>query len=266
MPVADNPSLMRASGGGLPSRAKAAIRAVLPGSVYTLVTRWRANRIQRRYARLSLGDAFERIYRNSEWSEAGGAPHSGPGSAGRFVDQYCALLKPLLKQHHIASVADLGCGDFNTGRAVAEAVERYTGVDVARSVIESNTRNYGGPRIGFVQADLTRDPLPPADAALVRQVLQHLTNNEIQAALNNILKTYSTVFVTEHVYSGSDGRANLDIPHGPGTRVPMKSGVFIDQPPFSVPAAQAQDIEYVPGEALRTWVVTGAGPLRGAGK
>jgi SAM-dependent methyltransferase len=153
-------------------------------------------------------------------------------------------------------VADLGCGNFNTGKAIAPLVARYTGVDIAQPVIDANTRAYSGERIRFVRADLTRDPLPRADAAIVRQVLQHLTNSEIGAALDNILHAYPLVFITEHLYTGRGSRPNLDIPHGPGTRVPMKSGVWIDQPPFSARATLAGDIEYAPNEVLRTWAVT----------
>src|SRR5207249_9634619 len=93
--------------------------------------------------------------------------------------------------------------------------------------------------------------------AIVRQVLQHLTNFEVRLALENILRTYPIVFITEHLYVGRGAKPNLDMPHGPGTRVPMKSGVWIDRPPFSVKAMSVGDIEYAPCEVLRTWAVEG---------
>jgi len=49
-------------------------------------------------------------------------------------------------------------------------------------------------------------------------------------------------FITEHLYIGTHSKANLDFGHGPGTRVPMKSGVFVDQPPFSLHATRVGDI------------------------
>jgi hypothetical protein len=141
---------------------------------------------------------------------------------------------------------------------IAPLVERYIGVDIAQSVIDANKRAHESERISFVRADLTRDPLPRADAGVVRQVLQHLTNSEIRAALKNVLWTYPLAFITEHIYVGRGVKPNLDIPHGPGTRVPMKSGVFIDRPPFSLKAKMVGDIVYAPNEVLRTWVVEGA--------
>jgi SAM-dependent methyltransferase len=159
----------------------------------------------------------------------------------------------------VDSVADLGCGDFNTGRIISGFVARYIGVDIAPAVIDANTRAHATGRISFLQADLTRDLLPPAGAAILRQVLQHLTNKEICAVLNNVLRTYPLTFITEHVYIGRNAIPNLDIPHGPGTRVPMNSGVLVNRPPFSVKAVPLGDIQYARDEVLRTWAVEGTG-------
>lgn len=138
---------------------------------------------------------------------------------------------------------------------IAGMVEQYTGVDVVRSVIDRNIRLHSSDCVNFVCADLTCDPLPPAGAALVRQVLQHLSNSEITAALANILRTYPLAFVTEHIYIGPGCVPNRDIPHGPGTRVPKRSGVFIDRAPFNLRAVIVGDIDYAPQELLRTWAL-----------
>jgi SAM-dependent methyltransferase len=247
----------RQSQAGFQSGVKSAIKRMMPRPVKNLITRWRTNQIQEQYAPLSLADTFDRIYNSNAWgSNDGATPNSGVGSTGRYVEEYCVLLQKLLKTYDVGSVADLGCGNFNTGKVIAPLVAHYTGVDIAQPVIDANTRDYAGERIHFVRADLTRDPLPRADAAIVRQVLQHLTNSEIRAALDNVLRAYPLAFITEHLYTGRGSRPNLDIPHGPGTRVPMKSGVWIDLPPFSARAALAGDIEYASNEVLRTWAVT----------
>ena len=183
---------------------------------------------------------------------------SGPGSISKHAENYCALLKNLLVAHNIQSVADLGCGDFNTGKRISTFVPSYVGVDIAQVVVEQNQRAHGGDRVRFVQGDITRDFLPPADAAIVRQVLQHLTNAEVQSALDNVLRTYSLAFVTEHIYIGSGAKPNLDISHGPGTRLQIKSGILIGQPPFSRNAVAVGDIESSPDVVLRTWLVKGA--------
>jgi len=235
---------------------KSILRSVLPQSIQDGIAKRRMMRIQQSYSRLSLRDVFERVYSSNAWAtEEHSVLHSGAGSTGRCVDEYVVIMKDLIAGHHVESIADLGCGNFNTGRAISPLALRYIGVDIAQSVVDFNTANYATATVQFVRADLTKDDLPPADAAIVRQVLQHLTNDEIRAALNNILRAYPLVFVTEHIYAGEDVEPNVDFDHGPGTRVPMKSGVFIDLPPFGLQTRSFRDIDFGEDSVIRTWVV-----------
>ncbi len=236
---------------------KSFIKRVLPAPLRSAWVRARTRQIQRQYEPLSRSEVFDKVYAVGAWGGkfAEGAGSSGSGSNGRYAAEYCALMGDLLRVNRVTSVADLGCGDFKIGRVLAEMVARYTGVDIAGSVIDWNSRIYSNEHIRFVRADVVSDSLPPAGAALVRQVLQHLSNNEIQAALENILRTYRLAFVTEHVYIGPDSVPNRDIPHGPGTRVPFRSGVFVGEPPFNLSAVIVGNIPYARGEVLRTWAV-----------
>jgi len=235
---------------------KQIVKRYLPARVSTFVTRVRTDRRQKQYGRMDLAATFEQIYRTGEWDTVNdGALNSGIGSRGRYVEEYFTLLRAELLRHNVRSVADLGCGDFTIGRLIASLVP-YVGVDIAQAVIDRNVRTHSSERVRFVRADLTRDALPDADAAIVRQVLQHLGNAEVKAALQNVLGSYRLAIVTEHVYIGPGARPNVDIDHGPATRVPKYSGVFIDQPPFSIPADHACDIQYAPDEVLRTWIVS----------
>jgi SAM-dependent methyltransferase len=240
-------------------QAKAKLKQFVPVSLRCMYARMRSRSIQRHYRKLSLATTFDEIYASGAWSGdlEDSNPQSGSGSLGRHVTEYCALLDGLLRSHNIASVADLGCGDFAVGRQVCGIVPCYAGVDIAESVIAWNKRVHAGERASFIHADITRDELPDADVALVRQVFQHLTNSEIQAALRNILRTYRLAVVTEHVYTGPQCTPNIDMPHGPGTRVTMRSGVFLDRPPYSLRARVLGDIVHARYEVLRTWVVDG---------
>jgi SAM-dependent methyltransferase len=239
--------------------SKSAIKRLIPQIVQDIVARWRGRRVHRQYARLSLADTFDRIYSSRVWSgENRSDLSSGHGSTGRFPEAYCALLKDLLSRYSIHSIADLGCGDFRTGKLISELVPCYIGVDIAQVVVDANTRTFGGERIRFVRGDITSDALPPADAAIVRQVLQHLTNAEVQAVLDNVLRTYPVAFVTEHIYVGPGARPNLDISHGPGTRAQIKSGIQVEYPPFSKDATPAGDIVFESNHVLRTWIVKAA--------
>jgi hypothetical protein len=173
------------------------------------------------------------------------------------------MLSLILRDHRVKALADLGCGDFNTGLTISRMVDSYIGVDIAGPVIEANTRAFADDRVRFLQADLTSSSLPEADAGILRQVLQHLSNREIGRVLGNVLRTYPLVVITEHIYVGPKARPNVDIPHGAGTRIHEKSGVFIDQFPFLLEGATfVGDIHYGQSEVLRTWVCSRYPQLR----
>jgi SAM-dependent methyltransferase len=236
-----------------------------PNWLNGFVARWRRRSLERRYwancqreySGLSIAETFDRVYATHLW---GGSQadelHSGAGSRGRLALEYCALMQPEIKSRGIRSLADLGCGDFAIGGCLAAMIADYTGIDIVQRVIDVNQSRHAAERCRFFQADITNDPLPPADAAILRQVLQHLSNVEIRAALHNVLRTYSIVFVTEHISTRWLSRPNLDMVHSPATRVARCSGVYIDRPPFNLAAKVVGDIKYMAGEVFRTWVIT----------
>ena len=78
--------------------------------------------------------------------------------------------------------------------------------------------------------DLAKDSLPPANCAILRQVLQHLSNVEIQAILKKLVQ-YQYVIITEHIPLGSF-EPNKDIISGQGIRLKKGSGVVIQEAPF----------------------------------
>jgi SAM-dependent methyltransferase len=244
-------------------RIKSTIKRMLPEPAQAFYLRMRNQQIQRQYRSLTLADAFAKIMGSFAWGkgDADGIPSSGFGSRGGLVEKWCLLLENQLRAYRVASIADLGCGDFTAGSLIARMGYTLIGVDIVQSVIDWNVSVHSSDHVRFVRADIASDPLPPADVAIVRQVLQHLSNLEVEAVLANILGSYLRVFITEHIYTGPNCIPNVDISHGPGTRVPEHSGVFVDRPPFSLPATSVGDIDVAPKEVLRTWMVGSAGQI-----
>jgi len=71
---------------------------------------------------------------------------------------------------------------------------------------------------------------------IIRQVLQHLSNDDIQHALTNYIgKTTKYLIVTEDLPSTDQFIANIDKPTGVGIRLKLGSGVDLEQQPFSMP-------------------------------
>jgi hypothetical protein len=214
---------------------KMLLKAILPSGLtyfigYTMM-RFRERQLQH----LSLRDAFNKIYRDEMWKQ--GNSMSGVGSEGLLAFQYVTFILKYIDDHNIKSIVDGGCGDFEIGSKLFHRVSKYTALDVSSHVIDENKKRYvENETLSFRVADMTTTIFPPADLILIRQVLQHLTNAQIEAILKNIeISRWRRVLITEEVADPkNDAAANLDLPyHTVRTRVSKGSGVFIDCPPFN---------------------------------
>jgi SAM-dependent methyltransferase len=212
--------------------------------------------VQERYEKLSSGDAFSAIYAQRVWGTRNDETfYSGPGSRDPFISRYCDIVSSFIIERGVRSVVDLGCGDFAVGRRIAAPGIRYVGIDVVEALIEHNTALYGTDSISFRKCDITTDDdLPGGDLCLVRQVLQHLSNEEILKVLDTCAK-YPFLIITEHISSNPQCTPNVDMVHGPQDRVYLGSGVFVDKPPFSKRATMLLEVEIDKHSLLRTSLV-----------
>lgn len=133
---------------------------------------------------------FTRIYEQNAWGDA--ESRSGPGSTRARAAQVQGALIDLFRAFSIRSVVDAPCGDFNWMRDVAaEALESYVGVDIVAELIAHNRRLYEDASRRFVHGDITRDPLPRADAIVCRDALVHFSFADIRAAVANFKRSGS---------------------------------------------------------------------------
>ena len=65
--------------------------------------------------------------------------------------------------------------------------QNYIGIDIVDTVIEENIRRFETPRRKFLSIDAIVDDIPDADIVMCREVLFHLSFDEIKHMLNNIL-------------------------------------------------------------------------------
>lgn len=189
-------------------------------------------------------EIFSRIYEKHDW---GGKLkyYSGDGSYNRQVTEpYCDMMKKFISDNHIKSVCDLGCGDFHVASQWITDGISYTGLDVVGGMVSSLNRRFGSPGVRFLCRDITRDPLPDAELCVIRQVLQHLSNREIEKILDQVRK-YPYVLVTEHVVRKRSAKQyNRDKVHGGQTRVVSGSGVYLDEAPFNLEIKTVLKIPY----------------------
>jgi hypothetical protein len=113
----------------------------------------------------------------------------------------------------------------------------YTGADVVDGLIQWNQKQFGNSKTKFVKLNAIDDELPDADLITIRQVLQHLSNDQILKILPKLSK-FKYVLITEHILIGDDVVPNYDKIPGPHIRSRSLSGVYIDLPPFNVQNAK----------------------------
>lgn len=243
------------------------LRALVPNGVVNWYRRRAIGRRRAINSGRSRQDIFESVYAGNQWGGAPGEFCSGSGSSEEQALAYVRFVRTFVEQQGITSVVDLGCGDFRVGRQLIMPGVQYTGIDIVRGLIEANQRAYGDEQVQFLCRDICAEEVPEAELLLVRQVFQHLSNDEILAALGR-MPSFRFALVTEHHPAPDRLRVhNSDKPHGPDTRVVDGSGVFLDHPPFSlqtrvVMRVPVQQPLVGPGEVLATCLVTpvGRGP------
>ena len=243
---------------------KNTLKNIMPASVMDCYYALLRRATRGRDASSSAAAEFSRVYRRGAWGAAEDGFFSGTGSTDAQTDDYIAFVAGFVKDHSITTVVDLGCGDFRVaGRLVGHLPEscRYIGIDVVPGLVERNQRLFASDRVSFMCADIAEQTLPEAELCLLRQVLQHLSNDEIARTLKG-LRPFRYVLVTDHFPAPERlDRKNADIVHGAYTRVHDNSGIYLDAPPFSVQGVR--QIHQTPalspmvaeGETLQTWLI-----------
>jgi hypothetical protein len=201
----------------------------------------------REYNNLSNEHVFTKIYESGAWGKSDDSAnpfYSGSGSRrDGEVAAYVQSAASLLRSFEVKpDVVDLGCGDFSVGRQLRSLCNRYVACDVVPSLIGFNQARYSDLAVEFKVLDLARDELSRGDIAFVRQVLQHLSNEQISGFIARAPHVYKFLVVTEHLPSQTNFKHNVDKLTGPGTRMGHDSGVVLTSPPFSLRSKMVKEL------------------------
>jgi len=181
---------------------------------------------------------FENIYRNASWGEdEHGNATSGAGSHSTgIIKPYINVIKFFLRSRKLNSLVDLGCGDFNVGKNFVEFSDTFVACDLSSTILKHNRSQFSDLNVKFKKINITKDLLPKGDVAFIRQVLQHLSNENIMMFVDSLKKDcpYQYLIVTEHISINKNSIPNLNKPTGPGIRIGINSGVVLDEPPFNL--------------------------------
>lgn len=171
----------------------------------------------------SAREIFRDIYHSNYWGNSDS--RSGAGSDLAQTAEVRLHLPRLLKEFAVTSMLDIPCGDWHWMKDVALEVD-YIGADIVPELIERNQQLYGNETRRFLTLDLINDDLPRVDLVLSRDVLVHLSFDDVFSALRNLQKSGSEYLLT----TTFTGRAS-----NPDIRTGQWRPLNLQKPPFDFP-------------------------------
>ena len=179
-------------------------------------------------------DVMNQIYEMNLWGGNQFDFYSGIGSHdAKIIDPYLKVIIAFLESYNRSLiVCDLGCGDFNIGKHLTKYSKKYIAIDIVENLTKRNKNLYKDHNLEFYCLDIINDKLPSGDCIILRQVLQHLSNKDIEKVIKKIT-IYKYIILTEHIPLGNFV-SNKDIISGQGIRLKQNSGVNILEAPFNL--------------------------------
>ncbi len=168
-----------------------------------------ARQVRRQFKGLSTAEIFTSIFQSNQWGSE--VSRSGQGSDDVQTRIVSRELPTLLRILGVKCLLDVPCGDLHWMSKIDLGDVDYIGGDIVPAIIERNRELFGSPRRRFEQVDLITQPLPRADAVLVRDCLVHLSFRDALGAIANVYSSGATWLITTTFL---DRESNRDIPTG----------------------------------------------------
>jgi hypothetical protein len=207
---------------------KRLLRPLVPHGV---LRRWNAHVDGRRNRQQSPAELFGTIYRGKHWGGEDQDFYSG--NTLEVIEPFIAAVRAFFSAFpQPPIVVDFGCGDFAVGCRLVDLAQHYYACDAVPELIARNRQLAARPNLSFHLLDGVVDPLPPGDVVIVKQVFQHLRNDQI-AAIVRKLSQYPVWVISEHLPAG-EFAPNRDKLASGYTRLPLNSGIVLTEKPFRI--------------------------------
>ena len=227
---------------------KGIIKNLLPGFIINFFRYLKNLLIKIIFKRMNNYEVFKTIYQKKAWTPDKLKNklqfYSGRGSYDEeftkiYIEKLEKFLTTLPKK---LNVLDLGCGDFAVGSKLRNFFKEYVAIDIYDELIKFNKKKYEHLDVNFMSLDITKENLPRADVCVLRQVLQHLSNDAIQNFLSLNINKFKYIILTEHLPDAKNFTPNIDMPTSSFVRVDKNSGVVLTEPPFNLKVVKIIDL------------------------
>ena len=137
--------------------------------------------------KVSSKEIFGRIYSNEIWGDGSAkSPLSGGGSLAENAQTYVEFVRDFISGAKITTVVDFGHGDWEMWKKYQFEGTSYIGVDIAENLSNKVKEKYGNANRIFMELDLVKSNLPSGDLLISKDVLQHLSNSEVEFFLSKL--------------------------------------------------------------------------------
>jgi hypothetical protein len=176
---------------------------------------------------------FADTYARNYWG--GDESRSGPGSSVARTAAVREMLPILCRELEVHTLLDVPCGDMNWMQYVDLPGVRYIGADIVPALISANAERFGGPSRSFMALDVVASAPPRVDLVLCRDLLVHLSFQDIARALNNLRQSGSEWLLTTtfNEHAENDDLAARDW-----------RPLNLERPPFVFPAPRRHILEH----------------------
>lgn len=200
--------------------------------------------------RTSRGRAliFRRMYRLNRWGDVESV--SGRGSNLDNTKALREQLPDVLSRHEIRTLVDAPCGDVFWIRHTNLQLDRYIGIDIVPGLIAGLSDHPPVDRAEFYCLDVITAVPPTADAILCRDLLVHLTNEQVVRCLRNFKASGAEYLLT----TTFPGRTNRDIVNGRWRALDFQAAPFgFPLPVALIPDSSPMEDQHYEHKSLGMW-------------
>ncbi len=177
---------------------------------------------------------FSAVYEERLWGSAESASGLGSERSSGTVRHALAVLDDVIRTHGIRSIADIPCGDFNwmPELLAAHSDLTYVGYDVVPALIRDIRLSH--PTHDFRLLDITQTTPERADLIFSKDLLNHLSEADVWAALGNMVASGGDWLLV----TTNRGFENVDLEP---TQPHASRHLNLEAPPYSLPEPVSGD-------------------------